>query len=247
MVAACLAVATLAGCGSDQPEPASAPQVGQCRYLTEADLTGASNESPVVKCQDLHTAYTYAVGTLPEEFTTQDDPGIDTWLYRTCADKFRDYTGADESRSMRAIITWAWWRPNASQWSGGDRAFRCDIIGGSTPLLELPRKLKGVLHAPEDKRWMVCATGAALDSDAVRVACNHSHDWRAVTTIKLGEPGDPFPGDRKSAKLARQYCSASVSAWLGYPVGYDLGFTWFSELEWAAGNRRAVCWARTSD
>ena len=33
---------------------------------------------------------------------------------------------------------------------------------------------------------------------------------------------------------------------VGYPVDYDYGFTWFHESEWIAGNRRSVCWAKTS-
>ena len=44
----------------------------------------------------------------------------------------------------------------------------------------------------------------------------------------------------------RDYCSKSVGAWLGYPVDYDYGYTWFHEPEWDAGNRRSVCWAKTS-
>ena len=44
----------------------------------------------------------------------------------------------------------------------------------------------------------------------------------------------------------RDYCSKSVGAWLGYPVDYDYGYTWFHEPEWIAGNRRSVCWAKTS-
>jgi hypothetical protein len=45
----------------------------------------------------------------------------------------------------------------------------------------------------------------------------------------------------------RDYCSDSVGAWLNYPVDYQYGYTWFHEAEWEAGNRRSVCWAKTSE
>ena len=78
-----------------------------------------------------------------------------------------------------------------------------------------------------------------------KVPCSQKHDWRAVTTIKLGETGDPYPGDRLVQVKTRDFCSESVGAWLGYPVDYDFGYTWFHEAEWQAGNRRSVCWAKT--
>ena len=37
-----------------------------------------------------------------------------------------------------------------------------------------------------------------------------------------------------------------VGAWMNYPVDYEFGYTTFHEAEWKAGNRRSVCWARTT-
>jgi hypothetical protein len=66
-----------------------------------------------------------------------------------------------------------------------------------------------------------------------------------VTTVKLGEPKDSYPGDRLSEVRSRDFCSDSVGAWMNYPVEYDFGYTWFHKAEWEAGSRRSVCWART--
>ena len=84
-------------------------------------------------------------------------------------------------------------------------------------------------------------------AEGTKVPCTEPHQWRAVTTIKLGEPDDPYPGDRIVEVTSRDYCSDSVGAWLNYPVDYQFGYTWFHEAEWQAGNRRSVCWAKTSD
>lgn len=242
-----LMAGVLAACGGDADTDQVEASVGQCRYLTAADLAHSSNDSTVVDCADPHTAQTFAVGTIAGEYADHDDPDLDAWLYRVCAAEFATWTGADASRAMRSVLTWAWWRPTASQWSDGERDYRCDVISGTDPLTELPKKTRDVLAAQENDRWMICAQGASLDSRAVRVPCTEPHDWRAVTTIKLGEPEESYPGDRRAERLTRQYCSASVSAWLGYPVGYDLGYTWYGRAQWDAGNRRSVCWARTSE
>ncbi len=75
--------------------------------------------------------------------------------------------------------------------------------------------------------------------------CSEPHTWRAVTTIKLGEPEDDYPGDRLVEVQTRDYCDKSVAAVLGYPVSYDFAYTWFHEAEWQVGNRRSICWAKT--
>ena len=91
---------------------------------------------------------------------------------------------------------------------------------------------------------MTCADGADVDT-APRVACSEPHTWRAVTTVQVGTAEDEYPGDEVVAARSRDYCSESVSAWLGYPLDYDYGYTWFGEGQWDAGNRRTICWART--
>ena len=91
---------------------------------------------------------------------------------------------------------------------------------------------------------MVCGNGATVSSSA-KIPCTEEHNWRAVTTIKLGEPGEEYPGDRLVEVKSRDFCSDSVGAWLNYPIDYDFGWTYFHEAEWEAGNRRSVCWAKT--
>ena len=66
-----------------------------------------------------------------------------------------------------------------------------------------------------------------------------------MTTIKLGEPEDDYPGDRLVEVQTRDFCDKSVGAVLGYPVTYDFAYTWFHEAEWEVGNRRSICWAKT--
>jgi len=247
----------LTACGDDVPEgtdprqvdAVEAPDLGACRNLTVEEAAQPSNAGRTVECSAEHTAQTIAVGSLPTRLhdAAYDAPELETFAYRKCTKAFVKLLGADESQAMRSILTWAWFRPSVKAWASGARWYRCDILGGgleSAQLLALPTNLKGILGNPDDA-WLACATGPEVDG-SVKVPCSTVHDWRAVSTIKLGEPDDPYPGDRIAEVTTRDYCSQSVGAWLGYPDDYDFGYTWFHETEWAAGNRRSVCWAKTS-
>jgi hypothetical protein len=247
----------LTACQEDLPanvDPAQidaieAPDLGACRDLTADDIALPSNATRVVDCSEDHTAMTYDVGSLPEELhdADYDDEALGAFAFETCSEKFTKLLGADESLAMRTVLTWAWFRPSEEAWEEGARWYRCDVVGGGDQtdgLVDIPADVKGLMQRPEDE-WLICAAGPTV-AGAVKVPCSEAHDWRAVSTIKLGEPDDSYPGDRVSQMTTKDYCSKSVGAWLGYPVDYDYGYTWFHEPEWNAGNRRSVCWAKTS-
>ena len=256
-VAVVLGLALLGGCGEDpqgsdtdpeQVDAVEAPQLGACRVLTPDDVALPSNATRTVGCSEPHTAQTYAVGELPEEFedADYDAEGLGEFAYETCSKKFMAFLGADESLVMRTVVSWAWFRPSAKAWEDGARWYRCDVVGGgdqSASYIELPETAEGLLLKQEDE-WMVCVKGPTVNSP--KVPCSEPHDWRAVTTIKLGEKGDDYPGDRLVEVRTRDYCSDSVGAWMSYPVDYDFAYTYFHEAEWDAGNRRSVCWAKTT-
>ncbi len=248
------AALVLTGCfgRSSGTDPAAdstvAPDVGACRMLTATEVAQPSNATPTVACSDQHTAQTFASGPLPSRFAkaSYDDEGLAAYAYRTCSAKFIRFTGADESLAMRTILSWAWFRPSQQAWDDGARWYRCDVIGGgdqTRSYVDLPADAKGLLLGRPADSWMVCAQGATV-SGSVKIPCSDKHDWRAVTTIVVGEPSDPYPGDRVVQSRTRDFCSKSVGAFLDYPVDYDFGYSWFHEPEWQSGNRRSVCWAR---
>ena len=250
----------LAACGDhegdgntdpDQVDSVDVPRLGACRVLTPEDVTQPSNATKTVECEDPHTAETFAVGDLPVELedVDYDAQELGAYAYRTCSKKFQKFLGADESTVMRTVVSWAWFRPSEKAWDKGARWYRCDIVGGgdqSKEYVDLPATAAGLLaQQPTDDAWMVCVDGASVQA-APKIPCTEKHTWRAVTTIKVGDPDDPYPGDRLVEVTTRDYCSDSVAGWLGYPPEYDFGYTWFHEGEWKAGNRRSVCWAATT-
>jgi hypothetical protein len=235
-----------------QPETAAdktaSPELGACYRLTPEDTGQRSTSSEPVPCSKPHTAETFAIGTLPSSTGKDyDSAAHGKWIYPVCSKAFDGFLGVDESLAMRVQLSWAWFRPSERGWDKGARWYRCDLVGGpanATSYADLPTTGKGLFRARPPEQWLTCAQGPSVLASK-KVPCTKQHDWRAVTTIKLGDTQTPYPGDRLVQVRTRDFCSDSVGAWMNYPVDYEFGYTWFHEAEWQAGNRRSVCWAKT--
>jgi hypothetical protein len=248
-LAVALSIGCLTACGGDPAADLAAPENGACRDLTPSDVAEPTDDTATVPCEQTHTAETFAVGEVPASFDDADwdDAGVGEWAATTCTSAFKDFLGADVSLVMRTVLSWAWFRPSEDAWDQGARWYRCDVVGGgeqSKSYVALPTTAKDLLAGKPQDEWMVCAVGRTV-AGAVKVPCTEPHEWRAVTTISLGDPADKYPGDKAVESTTQDFCSQSVGAWLNYPVDYDYGYTWFQEPEWDAGNRRSVCWAKT--
>jgi len=260
LLALVLLVPALAACGTqnqgantddDQVDAVAVPENGVCRSLTPDDVAQPANATSTVPCSKEHTAETFATGELPAEFddADYDDKALGTFAYQTCSTAFAKFVGADESLALRTTLSWAWFRPSKKAWGKGARWYRCDVLGGSTASTSyrpLPETAKGMLAGRPPDVWLSCARGPSV-GEGEKVPCSQKHDWRAVTTVKLGQPEDAYPGDRVMESRTRSFCSGSVKAWLNYPSEFEYGFTFFHQAEWDAGIRRSVCWARTSE
>ncbi|HEU4514461.1 MAG TPA: septum formation family protein [Nocardioidaceae bacterium] len=253
--AAMLLLLTACGDGGASGDEAGAdtmerPELGACRVLEPEDIAEPDNAGEVVPCGTAHTAETFAVGTFPADVAKgaeYTDPDLGAYVYESCSTKFEGFLGGDESAVMRSMLTWAWFRPSEDAWERGARWYRCDVVAGtetSEELRALPRTAEGVLLGRPDDDWMMCANGETV-AGSDKVPCSQPHEWRAVTTIKVGREDEKYPGDRLVEVRSRDFCSDSVGAWMNYPVDYEFGYTFFREPDWKAGNRRSICWART--
>lgn len=254
LVAPLALLALLSACsnpltGTDAADRTDTPAVGACRDLTASDLNLQTNSSPVVSCGEPHTAVTFASGTLPARTgRAYADLRHNRFVFRTCQQAFAAFIGADESLALRVRLSWSWFRPSERGWADGARWYRCDLVGGpvgASRLAHLPRDAHDLLDKGDPDTWLVCADGATV-ARGQKVPCTAEHTWRAVTTIKLGAPDDPYPGDAVVEARTRSFCQESVRSWLRYPADYEFGYTWFKAERWAEGNRRSVCWARTT-
>lgn len=227
------------------------PDTGLCRQLTPEDVAMPANATRAVDCAEEHTAETYLTGELPATYddVDYDDEELGRFAYRTCADGFASFVGADTSLVLRTTLSWAWFRPSEKAWGKGARWFRCDVIGGnstSTSYRPLPETARGMLEGRPDDAWLSCARGASV-AEGVKVPCAQKHDWRAATVVKIGEPEDSYPGDKVMESRSQSFCNRSLYAWLNYPAEFEYGYTFFHQPEWEAGIRHSVCWAKTSE
>jgi hypothetical protein len=226
----------------------TAPKLGACYRLTPEDTQASSSAIEPVPCSKEHTSQTFAVGTLPASTgKAYESAAHGKWIYPTCERAFERFLGVDESLALRVRLSWAWFRASERGWDKGARWYRCDVVGGPADAdryVPLPPDAKGLFRAKPPEQWLACAQGETV-LKAKKLPCTEPHNWRAVTTIKLGEARDPYLGDRLVEVRSRDFCSDSVGAWLNYPVDYEFGYTWFHEAEWKAGNRRSICWAKT--
>jgi hypothetical protein len=224
------------------------PKLGACYRLTPEDTDQPSSAASSVSCGSAHTAETFAIGTLPASTgKAYGAAAHGKYVYTTCEKAFEKFLGVDSSMALRVQLSWAWFRPSQRGWDHGARWYRCDLVGGpedASSYAALPTSARGLFRAKPPEQWLTCAQGPSV-SDSKKVPCTEKHDWRAVTSIKVGKPEDPYPGDRLVEVKTRDYCSDSVGAWMNYPVGYEFGYTWFHEAEGQAGNRLSVCWAKT--
>ncbi|MCZ4499373.1 MAG: hypothetical protein JWQ74_1926 [Marmoricola sp.] len=244
----------LAGCsnplhGDTASDRLTPPALGTCRDLEAGDLDQPSNATAAVPCTAKHTAQTFAIGTLPDSTgSAYADKRHGKHVYATCQKAFREFIGAEEGLALRSQLSWAWFRPSERGWDKGARWYRCDLIGGASgasALRSLPAQGKGIFSESLPDTWLTCVRGTTVPA-GTKVPCSEPHTWRAVTTIKVGQPGDTYPGDRIVQVRSRDYCQSSVGAWMHYPTNYEYGYTWFHDDRWAAGNRLSICWARTA-
>jgi hypothetical protein len=243
----------VSGCSSSRTDSASdtttPPTPGACRDLRANSIEDPSNDSAVITCSKAHTAETFLVGELPASTgASYADKRHGGYVYDACTKAFGAYLGADESMVLRSQLSWAWFRASKRGWERGARWFRCDVVGGpdgATEFRDLPTTTGGMFSTDIPDAWMTCAVGDQVDATD-KVPCSAAHDWRAVTSVKIGQPNDAYPGDRIVEVRSREYCKDSIRGWLGYPPDFGYSYTWFKQDRWDTGNRRAICWSRTT-
>lgn len=244
-----LLMGLLTACGANPSDTTKAPANGACRSLTLPDLSARISNAKEVPCSSPHNAQTFIVATFPPSVGTSDQSlALGAYAYQVCAPAFETYLGASDSLVLRIQLSWAWFGPTSDAWKRGARWFRCDVVGAPadlSSLADLPQTVKNLLINVPSDQWLTCATGAVF-SERSEVSCAQAHTWRAVTAAKLGQPSDPYPGDHLSEILANNYCSDAIAAYFDYADTYEFGYTVFHAAEWKAGNRRAICWAKTT-
>lgn len=220
-----LAVGALGGPASPSEPTVDTPKVGECRYLQPADVTPVSNETPVVDCQEPHTALTFYVGEYPPGSNGFDYPA------QKCKDNLAEGLGVDAQTASTSAFTVVFFAPTTKQQAAGANWFRCDmVIGDSTRLTELPAGPGPYLgDGPVPDEFAQC-----LDAKGYVVTCAQQHTYRKVGEFEVNGV-ETFPGRKGFLELAAKPCRRMTQT-------ENWWATWPAKSSWESGSRTMGCW-----
>lgn len=233
--------------------PPPPPEQGECRDLVFSDIGLFSNEGKKVSCGDGHTAYTFAVETLPGKIAFEgvdiENKAVQSGAAESCSTAFAKFIGGDASTRALARLTVTYFLPKQQEFDLGAHWVRCDAVALQTAqtLASLPLELEGVLEDDSAlQKWGVCSTGEPGAESSGLVMCTRRHTFRALAALELGDSDTPYPGADSAEKIGQQ-CEALVSDALGVEGDFTYGWTYPSASDWADGQRFGYCWNQTAD
>lgn len=215
------------------------PSVGQCRSLTMAQASAASDTSSPTRCSGAHNDRVIAVPNLPKgvsygELNTAGK--VRTVAVRLCYRPFRKALGqTDLVRDMTAY-SYLYFVPTAQQRAKGAHWLRCDLtLRHGLTLGNLPTDRKPALTrkkvAANVRR---CLTGGA---SPVTTSCTTKHRYRAAGAVKIAIK--KYPGRKAMVKIGHNRCPAITT------TDADYRFTWSSKTVWnVAEDHTLVCYNR---
>jgi len=261
-----LAVATLTGCSSGDPQaaapgpspepsvsassappPPPAPKVGECHALSVTEATDPVDPTPPVPCRGPHTSVTVKVGELQlvvdGHQLAVDSKTVRKQIADACPASPAAFVGGDQTTQRLSRFEVVWFSPSLEQADAGANWYRCDVValrsGGS--LLPLPPRMKGVLDRPGAlDRYGTCGSSAPDARDFERVVCSSKHAWRAVDVVQLPADAVYLGGD--VADKGDAACKDVAAKRAHGSLKFTWSFEWPTRAQWAEGQRYGYCW-----
>ena len=253
----------LAACSSEKPQAADEPsktasasssapapvrpQVGACHRLTFDEAADPVDSGSSVPCGRPHTAQTIKVGTIADlsdgHLLAVDSPAVRSRLAKACPPALPHWVGGDQTTQRLSRLEAVWFGPSLAQADAGADWFRCDVVGLRTggELITLPRKIKGVLDAPDAlDTYGTCGTAAPDAKGFERVICSERHSWRAVDVVDL--PASTKYLDKGAAATGDSACKDVAAQRANGALKYTWSFEWPTRVQWKAGQRYGYCW-----
>ena len=229
------------------------PAVGDCYTVLGSDVL-ASEQVP---CSEHHRVEVAYIGTFVGSAAALLSPPAANSAamrdaYAECAGPTAAYIGGDWHEALTELELLV---PDVDAWRGGDRWFRCDLLGMTSldyaQLGGADMSFRGVLAKPTalSVRCITWLGRPESGSNFEPVPCASPHRGEYVGAYTA--PPGPWPAtvEQRSA-LAAYGCEALVARFVGFPswhqfdnpaIGYyQLGF---QERQWDMGDRSVRCYA----
>jgi len=227
------------------PAPAGAakvgpvkPSVGQCRSLSMAEASAASDASSPTGCSRAHNDRVIAVPNLPNGVSYADlntAAKVNTVAVKLCYPAYRRALGQNDKVRDATAYTYLYFVPTAKQRSNGARWLRCDLtLRHASRLGNLPTDHEPALtHSKVSANVKRCLTGKSL----VTTSCTLRHRYRAAGAVKVAIK--KYPGRKAMVKIGRSRCPKIVT------TDADFRFTWQGKTVWNVAHDHAlVCYNR---
>jgi hypothetical protein len=232
---------------SSAPPAPSPPRKGDCHQLSLEEATDPVDPGETVPCGRPHTAVTYRVGQLSTladgHLLAVDSPTVRARIAEACPPALPGYLGGDETTVRLSRFEAVWFGPSLEQADAGADSFRCAVVAlrREGRLLELPRRMKGVLDSPNAlDRYGTCGTAAPDARRFERVVCSEKHSWQAVDVVDLPEDAR-YLGDAATA-TGDAACKDVASERANGALTYTWSFEWPTRAQWQTGQRYGYCW-----
>lgn len=230
-----LAIAAPAEAGKTSPSSGK-PSVGQCRSLTMAQASAATNTSGPSGCSAAHNDRVIGVPSLPKGVSygeLKSPAKVNTMAVRLCYPFFRGALGQNDQVRDSSAYSFLYFVPTAKQRSNGARWLRCDLtLRHGTSLGNLPTDHKPALAKKRlPAKVKRCLAGKAL----VTTTCSMGHQYRVAGAVKI--PIKRYPGRHKMVKIGRSRCPGITT------TDADFRFTWPGKTVWnVARDHTLVCY-----
>lgn len=238
------------------PPPAPPPAEGACYTLQPHQTSRAHNHTDPVACRKKHTSQTYLVARLKRRTVGDPDAVHTERIARVagerCSKALRSWLGGSREDRHLSRFEPVWFVPTPRQLNRGARWLRCDVVAYRTDhtLAVLPRTSEDILGQSEAlATWGTCAQASQKQLNAGRGQrmCDLRHNWRAVSTDRLGKRSASWPGAGSVRADVLDRCEDDVRDSTDAEETEPVHVGWLppTKRQWKAGQRYGLCWART--
>lgn len=228
--------------------PVPGPKDRACYRLDFAEAIAPTAVANDVRCSAVHTAMTYAVGTLDAiaggHLLAVDSQRVQSQVAEICPRALAQFVGGNPEDLRLSMVRAVWFTPTVEESDAGADWYRCDVIAVASDkeLAPLTGRLAGVLGEPQGReRFGMCGTDEPGATDFARVICSADHSWRAIASVEL--TGRDYPGEAAAQDRGQQPCEDAGREAADDALNFRWGYEWPTEAQWDAGQTYGRCWA----
>lgn len=226
-------------------QPASTPASDACYDYAASAKPNQIATSPPVGCEGPHTAQTFYVRSLADNFGDPQQANSKKKLRaaRACTTKaMNSYLGLSNTAipSRFQIVTVF---PTSAQWNAGERWMRCDVVlRGGASYTQFSGTVQQLVADTPREQFNFCTASIPGSRTKNAAACTRpKRNWIMVAEQDLGSINRNFPGSRSVERSAKRICQRIGNRYTVRRQFYPWWAIWPTRTGWQDGDRTAQC------